>query len=360
MTATVHLHIGEPKTGTTYLQAMLFQHQEQLLQAGVLVPGRNLDHIRAGHDVLGRARTAGTHSTEGAWAGLADEIVNHDAPHAVISMEMLTRARPRQVEQAVAAFGSSCEVRVVITARELSKLAPARWQESVQFRKSWSLDEYLTAVVSGGRDRQASDASRHFWGLHDTPMTVQTWAAAVGLERVTVVTVPPKSAAPDELWLRFGQALGVDLAGYGAVEQANASLGAASAELMRRVNDALADTDLGDADHARICRKFLGKTVLPQRKNLEPPIVMPVTYGEAAGALSEELVASLVETGVQVVGDLDDLLPADEPVRPDVSFDDQLVAAAAVDAMAALIEQNAQLLRRARRQGKDLPFTEVE
>jgi hypothetical protein len=51
---------------------MLFHHQQQLHEAGLLVPGRNLDHIRGGHDVLGRAKTAGTHETEGAWQALCD------------------------------------------------------------------------------------------------------------------------------------------------------------------------------------------------------------------------------------------------------------------------------------------------
>jgi hypothetical protein len=360
MSSAVHLHIGEPKTGTTYLQAMLFHHQQRLLDAGLLVPGRNLDHIRAGHDILGRARTAGTHSTEGAWDELAAEIIGHAANHAVVSMEMLTRAGPRQARRAVGAFGPDTDVRVVITARELSRLAPARWQESVQFRKSWSLDDYLSAVLAGGRDRQGSDASRHFWGLHDTPTTVRTWADVAGLDRISVVTLPPSGASPDELWRRFGQAVGLDLAGYGPVEQANASLGAASAELMRRVNEALVETDLGDADHARICRKFLGKTVLPLRKGSEPPIVLPARFAEASRRHSEELVAELEESGVRVVGALADLLPPDgveHVVEPPA---EELVAAAAVDAMAALIEQNAELLRITRRRGKDLPFSEVE
>lgn len=360
MSATVHLHIGEPKTGTTYIQAMLFHHRERLLEAGLLVPGRNLDHIRAGHDVLGRARTAGTHSTEGAWDALAAEITGYPCRHALVSMEMLTRARPRQVERAVAAFGADADVRVVVTARELSRLVPARWQESVQFRKSWSLDDYLSGVLAGSRDRQGSDASRHFWGLHDTPTTVRTWAESVGLERVSLVTLPSEGATPDELWVRFGRALGLDFAGFEAVAQANASLGAASAELMRRVNEALAETDLGDADHARICRKFLGKTVLPQRKDSESSIEMPAAFVESSRAHSEELVAELKGLGVRVVGDLDDLLPSDDPGSAVAPPEEAQVASAAVDAMAALIEQNAQLLRSSRRRGKDLPFAEVE
>ena len=358
MTRTVHLHIGEPKTGTTYVQAMLFHHQGQLGDAGVFVPGKNLDHIRAGHDVLGRTKTAGTHSTEGAWEDLVKQIESSDLPHAVISMEMLTRARGPQAARAVRAFSDSTDVRVVITARQLSRLVPARWQESVQFRKSWTLDEYVSGVFGSPRERDTGPA-KHFWGLHDTPVTVQTWGRHVSPEHITVVTVPPSGSAPDLLWTRFGDAIGVDLAGYSPAETSNASLGAASAELMRRLNDALADSDMGDADHARICRKFLGKSVLPELKSQEPGIALPAAFNEDAQALSVQIVTELRSSGVGVVGDLEELLPSVTPSESPAPTEAQ-VASAALAAMAALVEQNAQLARKARRRGNDLPFSEVE
>ena len=358
MTQAVHLHIGEPKTGTTYLQAMLFHHQRQLHEEGLLVPGRNLDHIRGGHDVLGRTKTAGTHDTEGAWQGLSDQIVASPLPHAVISMEMMTRARPRQVTRAVRAFPAEQTVRVVITARELSRLAPARWQESVQFRKSWTLEEYLSGVFEHPREREVG-AAKHFWGLHDTPKTVEVWAGEVGMDNVTVVTVPPSGSSPDLLWLRFGEALGVRLDGFSEAEQANASLGSASAEVMRRLNVALADLDVGEAEHARICRKFLGKTVLPQLKRNEPAVAMPEAFRTTSRKISEELVADLRDSGVRVVGDLSDLLPVADSQESESATESQMLDAA-LTALAALVEQNAQLARKVRRRGTDLPFTEVE
>ena len=359
MTQTVHLHIGEPKTGTTYIQAMLFHHQRQLHEAGLLVPGRNLDHIRGGHDVLGRTKTAGTHETEGAWQKLSDEIAASPLPHAVISMEMMTRARPRQAARAIKDLPSDRAVRVVITARELSRLAPARWQESVQFRKSWTLEEYLTGVFEQPREREAG-AAKHFWGLHDTPRTVETWASEVGLDNVTVVTLPPSGSSPDLLWLRFGEALGVELDGFSEAEQANASLGSASAEVMRRLNLALTDLDVGEAEHARICRKFLGKTVLPQLRRNEPTVAHastisgdePKGFGRPGRGVTRRAESGSSETSPS-------LLPATDAPEPEPATDSQMLDAA-LTALAALVEQNAQLARKARRRGRDLPFTEVE
>ncbi|MFL6179430.1 MAG: hypothetical protein ACJ74E_06245 [Actinomycetes bacterium] len=358
MTRTVHLHIGEPKTGTTYLQGMLFHHQNQLRDAGILVPGKNLDHIRAGHDVLGRTKTAGTHSTEGAWEELAGQIESSELPHAVISMEMLTRAGAPQAARAVRAFSDSTDVRVVVTARELSRLVPARWQESVQFRKSWTLDEYVAGVFDSPRERDTGPA-KHFWGLHDTPVTVQTWGKHVSPDHISVVTVPPSGSAPDLLWTRFGDAIGADLRGYAPADTSNASLGAASAELMRRLNDALADSDMGDADHARICRRFLGKSVLPELKSQEPGIALPPAFSADAHALSVQIVTELRHTGARVVGNLDELLSSATSTEPLAPTEAQ-IASAAVAAMAALVEQNAKLARKARRRGDDLPFTEVD
>ena len=37
--STIYLHIGAPKTGTTYLQDMLWANKDVLERAGVLVPG---------------------------------------------------------------------------------------------------------------------------------------------------------------------------------------------------------------------------------------------------------------------------------------------------------------------------------
>ncbi|MFZ0323489.1 MAG: hypothetical protein WAN48_05070 [Actinomycetes bacterium] len=344
MTPVVHLHIGEPKTGTTFIQALLFHNQAALRANGVLVAGNKLDQIRGGHDVLGRAKTAGTHDTSGAWQRLAAEIQAFDGPHAVISMEMLTRARPPQVRRAVEAFGPDADVRVVITARDVGSVAPARWQESVQFRRSWTFQDYLDGVFS--ESPKQSPSGRHFWDLHNTPLTVEKWGAVVGLDHVTVVTVPPPSAPRDLLWQRFGEAVGIAVDAYEPAAAVNASLGAASAELMRRVNQSLAEQDLRDADYAKICRSFLAKSVLPPLKGSEDRIGLPAEYVDAATKASDHLVAALRESGVRVVGDLDELASsaAADPSGPR-TVDETSVNTAALAAIVALVEQNAKLAR---------------
>ncbi len=48
MAKKVYLHIGLPKTGTTYLQSVLWANKPQLVEQGVLLPGNSSrQHMQA-------------------------------------------------------------------------------------------------------------------------------------------------------------------------------------------------------------------------------------------------------------------------------------------------------------------------
>ena len=84
----VYLHIGAPKTGTTYMQDRLMLNQAQLAEHGVTIPTKNrfidadLFHFRAaldllvermdGSDVPGRLVTVGHRLLVGESAPYAD------------------------------------------------------------------------------------------------------------------------------------------------------------------------------------------------------------------------------------------------------------------------------------------------
>ena len=53
MSKRVLLHVGTPKTGTSYLQDVLFRNQETLKDAGILYPADRFDaHFLAALDLL--------------------------------------------------------------------------------------------------------------------------------------------------------------------------------------------------------------------------------------------------------------------------------------------------------------------
>ena len=72
MARRVFLHVGLPKTGTTYLQTRMWEQRDRLSSLGFLYPGTmRMDHYRAWQDIhrglQGRKDT-------GTWARLCREI----------------------------------------------------------------------------------------------------------------------------------------------------------------------------------------------------------------------------------------------------------------------------------------------
>ena len=52
--AKVFLHIGEPKTGTTFIQQVMWSNRAELAAEGVVLPGHHpQDHYRASQDLRG-------------------------------------------------------------------------------------------------------------------------------------------------------------------------------------------------------------------------------------------------------------------------------------------------------------------
>ena len=52
MVERVFVHIGLPKTATSYLQTIIWSNRDRLRQAGVVVPGsRRADHLWASREV---------------------------------------------------------------------------------------------------------------------------------------------------------------------------------------------------------------------------------------------------------------------------------------------------------------------
>ena len=54
MAERIFLHVGTPKSGTTYLQAVLWQNADALKSEGLLLPGRFKTHYAAAKGVTSR------------------------------------------------------------------------------------------------------------------------------------------------------------------------------------------------------------------------------------------------------------------------------------------------------------------
>lgn len=325
MASRVVLHVGLMKSGTSYLQHRLEANRALLAGRGVLLPGeRWRDQVLAVSDVLARAQLAA--KSAGRWERLVAETAAHPGP-AVVSMEFLGPARPEAVARVVGSFAPT-PVEVVVTLRDLGRTVPAMWQESLQNGGTFSWGEYV-ALLDGTRA-----PARAFWRQQGMGRIVDNWVAGVGAERVALVTVPPPGAPVGLLWERFCEAAGLEALDALPVEPVNTSLDAASALVLRDLNERLRFDGLATGDYHRLVKFELGKQAMAGRAGaaligFDPPAWL---HRRAA-----DVRARLQDSGARVVGDLEDLTPRAVPGADPDAVDATQRLAASVDALRAVV-----------------------
>ena len=149
--------------------------------------------------------------------------------------------------------------------------------------------------------------------------------------------MPPPGEAPNLLWRRWCEVLGVDDTGFDLdVSYPNESLGAQQAALLRRVKPHLSGDLLDGSVKHRWVRRYFGHEVLvPQRGDRFMPRPEHV---ELLLERSTQAVAKIEHAGYPASGDLTDLLhpgPASSGKHPDdVTTEEMLeVAAIAIEQM---------------------------
>ena len=296
----VFLHIGLPKTGTTYLQHVLWDNKDALAERGVLLPGpTRRRHLLASLDVREDpklARRAG--DVHEPWRKLVEESRGWSGD-VVISHEFFGAASTEQVRRIVGDL-DGFEVHVVITARAMTDLGLSRWQEWVKSGGTLPVDEYP-------RRRRYDPADEWGWGSFDLAEVLDRWGAVIPPGHIHVLPIAQGSGDPADLWHRFAAVLGLDAADFEVPDApANASLGVVEVELLRRVNPHLHDFKSA-ADRGIWIRGFLAEgDILPSRRE----------KFRAGEGKQQELVdrgaralSLLREGGFDVRGDLDALEP---------------------------------------------------
>jgi len=209
----VFLHIGEPKTGTTFLQQVMWRNRSELAAQGVVLPGHHpQDHYRASQDLRNIPKLASdpAGSWTGEWEILARQ-AQQAARVAVISHELFSAVDAEQANRAVRSL-EPAEVHVVLTVRDMGSLLPAEWQETVKHRNARGWEDWLSDVI----DRESVSADRRqwwFWRVHDTLAILDIWSQLVPPEQVHVITTPVRGSDNGLLWERFASLLEVDPAG---------------------------------------------------------------------------------------------------------------------------------------------------
>lgn len=302
--ARVVLHVGSPKTGTTFLQNVVWSQRDRALAQGLLLPlDRFDDHYLASLDLRGLAgRPVHPPRAVGMWARTVDEVAAHGGT-SLISHELFAAATAEQATRAVRDLEDrGAEVHVVLTARDLVRQLTAEWQEHVKHRSTKTLGDFV--------DEVRSDAERRswFWLVQDFAAVLERWGALLPRERVHVITVPPPGTPPGELWRRFAELLGLDADSFETeLPRSNTSLGLEQAELLRQVNVALGDRLPIPGPYPLVVKNVLAHRIL----ETYPGTRLALTEEDAAFAVEESrhVAGRLADLGVHVIGDLAELVP---------------------------------------------------
>ena len=338
----VYLHIGEPKTGTTFVQEAMWGNRAQLAAQGVVLPGySHRDHSRASRDLREAQRLASDPADR--WAGEWDVLTRQALwvrGIAVISDEVLAACNPPQADRGVRSL-LPAEVHVVVTVRDIGSLLPAEWQETVKCRGTVSWEQWLAGVI-GAASAAVRRRRSWFWAVHDTLAILDMWSRHIPPDHVHVITVPRQGPA-DVLWERFASVLGIDPSSIDPPPtRVNWSLGPVEAEFLRRMNEALPG-EMPDWFYTRNIKQILAQHVLSTRP-AHPRLALPPAQQEWAGEQSEILAAGLRDAKYHIVGDLHDLVPAPATGRyvAPASVSAQQLLDAAVHAAAALADRQYQ------------------
>ncbi|MCW2855928.1 MAG: hypothetical protein JWR52_1543 [Marmoricola sp.] len=310
MAEKVFLHIGLPKTGTTYLQTMMWGDRERMRDQGVLLPGRERrDHLWASRVIRHDPNVATFDERRlTSWARLTAEIAAWEA-NAVISHEFFAGASTQEAAVMVADLAPA-EVHVVVTARDALGLFTSSWQESLKNRDTVTMAEYAAKPVS--------QSSQAIWNWHtlDIRLVLERWAPVVTPANVHVLPLPGPGAPRNLIWERFATLLGLDPHEFDDESSfPNESMGVVEAETLRRINLHLQDDDFTKAvDRGVYIRTFLADERLVPRNGER--------YWPAPGVIEEcrrradDAIEHIRAGGYDVIGDLEDLrVPADLPER---------------------------------------------
>ena len=331
----VILHVGAPKTGTSYVQDVLYLNRESLAGQGILYPADRFDeHFLAALDLMDLHWGGLEAQAVGAWDRLAERIRAWPGT-SIVSHEILANASRQQVRRAFESFGDA-EVHVVLSVRDLVR------QENVKHRRTVGYREFLDRITDPARP---GELASWFWGVQEVPDILDRWGGTLPPDRVHVVTVPKPGAPRDLLWQRFTEVLGLEGVDLELeTDRANPSLGVPETVLVQRINKRVNVGVLVGEDYRQFVRELLAHRTLSRRTG-SPRLGLPDDVRAWAVDLSESWIEELQARKYDVAGSLDELRPDDvatpfsDPDHPD----EAAVGEAATESIVTLLEEAARL-----------------
>ena len=345
----VFLHVGAPKSGTTFLQRALWRNREPLREAGFICPGKtHRDMFHAAIEVRGTFTNWGFEEQDlaGTWARLCAQARAFPGT-TIMSHELLAAASPEEAATALREL-TDVDLHVVFTARDLGRQVMSEWQERIKNGSTKSFAKFQQ-TLSRHIDEQEFDGL--FWRYQDIPDVLARWGSGLPPENVHVVVAPTSGSDPLVLWRRFGETVGFDADALDPTTSEgapNQTLGVTQIALMRQVNKAL-DGRIKQPVYARVVKQHFGQELLARTASPRP--VCPPELLAELRTLAQTWVDDITSRGYTVHGDLGDLVPtvpsAPSPAPDEVDADELADTSAAViaDLLVEVAGQRARLRR---------------
>src|SRR5699024_3257801 len=288
-----------------------------------------------------------------AWERVRTEITEWSGD-ALLSNEWFSMASADQATKFIEQFDPG-QVHIIFTARDLTRLVPSGWQESLKLGRGKSLTEFV-AEMSG------SNNPRWNWGTVDPARVLGKWGTSLPPSQVHLVTIPPSSDGKDLLWQRFASVLGLEPYSYDLNHaRANESLSAESARFLQLMGPDLrsaisTESASWQAPYHWIRNYVAHELLVPLRGS---KIRLRDDDFEMVERQAKSSISELSKAGYAVVGVLEDLNPAplDEcSVRPEDVSDTELrrIASAIIPSMLKKLQEESESQARLRAKVKSL------
>jgi hypothetical protein len=333
MTRRIFMHIGAPKSGTSYLQDRFAANRDLLAEQGLTYPSTRVgNHFEPALDLIQRPWAGELDKAKGQWDALVAEAAKTKGD-VLISHEILAAASEEQVLRARQGFAQD-EWHVIYTMRDLGRQLPAEWQEMVKHRSTLRFRGFMKKV----QDQPPGSSDFWFWRVQSLPDVLTRWGAGVEPEHIHLVTVPGPGGPRNALWERFCSVVGLDPdLDYADSETTNASLGVSEVAALRRLNRLLRKEGVSRDVYVRKVRELIVREVFAERDTRTARV--PRQWHEYV----DEIVAGWLEwiegSGIDVVGDARELVPdwGTGPIPNPDKPDPEDVATAAIQALAAIL-----------------------
>ncbi len=335
------IHIGFPKTGTTFLQGALSRARPQLAEHGVVYPGKDRYHKAAGV-YISRAvpRRGDPPVSEADWLKLVKQVSAAGDDRVIVSSEWLSETPIADVRRVVQDLGGE-RVHVVATLRPLVKIMPSAWQQYLQNGARLHYQRWLRGMLlKPPYDRPTPS----FWRRHRHDEILARWAEVVGADHVTAIVVDSTDHA--KLLRQFESLLGLPdgLLEPEPPEHDNRSLTWPEAEMLRLVNVTYRAHEWPDSMYRSTVRHGVLRRLAELRPDLDsmPKLELPKWAAERASEIGAEFAKNIADLGIRVVGDLDSLgAPASSSAplaMPPATLPASIAAEAVVAAIASGVE----------------------